>query len=56
MKFEEFHIYSFYRFFDNRQKTQSKKKLDFFLSNKFVKGTILLANEGINGTIAGNKK
>ena len=56
MKFEEFHIYSFYRFFDHRQKTQSKKKLDFFLSNKFVKGTILLANEGINGTIAGNKK
>ena len=56
MKFEEFYIYSFYRFFDHRQKMQSKKKLDFFLSNKFVKGTILLANEGINGTIAGNKK
>ncbi len=35
---------------------QSKKKLDFFLSNTFIKGTILLANEGINGTIAGSKK
>ena len=56
MKFKEFHIYSFYRFFDHRQKMRSKKKLDIFLSNKFVKGTILLANEGINGTIAGNKK
>ncbi len=56
MKFEEFHIYSFYRFFNHRQKTQNKKKLDIFFSNKFVKGTILLANEGINGTIAGEKK
>ena len=56
MKFEEFHIYSFYRFFDHKQKRESKKELDSFLSHKFVKGTILLADEGINGTISGSKK
>ena len=56
MESEEFNIYSFYRFFNHKQKTQSKKKLDIFLSNKSVRGTILLANEGINGTIAGSKK
>ena len=56
MKFKEFHIYSFYRFFNHGQKRESKKELDYFLSNKFVRGTILLADEGINGTISGSKK
>ena len=56
MKVKEFHIYSFYRFFDHKQKSLSKKKLDSFVSNKLIKGTILLADEGINGTISGERK
>ena len=56
MKIEEFHIYSFYRFFNHRQKGISKKKLDSFVSDKLVRGTILLADEGVNGTISGKKK
>ncbi len=56
MRVEEFHIYSFYRFFNHSQKRENKKKLDTFVSNKLVRGTILLADEGINGTISGKKK
>ncbi len=56
MKVEKFHIYSFYRFFNHTQKKISKKKLESFVSDKLVRGTILLADEGINGTISGKKK
>lgn len=56
MAAEEFHIYSFYRFFNHTQKKISKKKLESFVSDKLVRGTILLADEGINGTISGKEK
>ncbi len=56
MKVEKFHIYSFYRFFNHTQKKISKKKLESFVSDKLVRGTILLADEGINGTVSGKKK
>ena len=56
MKNKKFYIYSFYRFFDHKEKKNTKKILDLFLSGKFVRGTILLADEGINGTISGEKK
>ena len=56
MKVKEFHIYSFYRFFNHTQKKIIKKILDSFVSDKLVRGTILLADEGINGTISGKKK
>ena len=55
MTSKTFYIYSFYRFFNNKNKEILKKKLDLHLSNKLVRGTILLADEGINATISGSK-
>ena len=56
MKIREFQIYSFYRFFNHKKKRETKKKLDLFISDKLIRGTVLLADEGINGTISGEKK
>ena len=50
-----FSIFSFYRFCMISNKEELKTKLEELISNFAIKGTILLANEGINGTIAGNK-
>ena len=50
-----FSIYSFYRFCRIANKKQLKNKIEKLISNFSVKGTILLADEGINGTIAGKK-
>ena len=52
MNESDFLICSFYRFFKLKNKEQVKKKLDHFFENKKVKGTILLANEGLNGSIS----
>jgi len=46
-------IISFYRFIGIKEKSAKKKLLDNFLSKKNVKGTILLSNEGINGSLSG---
>lgn len=51
-----FYVYTFYRFKDIKRKDLLKKKLDLFLSKMVVRGTILLADEGINGSISGTKK
>ena len=48
-------IISFYRFIDIEEKSIKKKLLDNLLRNKIIRGTILLSNEGINGSIAGEK-
>jgi len=53
---EYFSIYSFYRFTKIKNKKIIKKKLDIYLKNKLIKGTILLADEGINASIAGDEK
>ena len=48
-------VYTFYRFKD----IKNIKKLKLFLINfsrKKIKGTILIANEGINGSLSGSKK
>jgi UPF0176 protein len=49
-------VYSFYRFkrIDNKKKI--KEKLEKNIKEYFIKGTILLANEGLNGSISGEKK
>ncbi len=52
----KFSIYSFYRFTEIKDKKFAKKRLDEHLSLYIVRGTILLADEGINGTISGSKK
>jgi len=56
MKVKKFRIYSFYRFFNHTQKEIIKKQIDSFVSDKLIRGTILLADEGVNGTISGKKR
>ena len=52
----KFSIFSFYRFIRIKDKKLIKTKLDECLSQYNVKGTILLANEGINGALSASKK
>ena len=49
-------VYSFYRFKNLKNIDQIKIILDNFLKKREIKGTILVANEGINGTISGSKE
>ncbi len=49
-------VYSFYRFINLNNKEKLKKDLDIFISKMSVRGTVLIANEGINGTLSGSKK
>ena len=50
------YIYTFYRFKYLKKIKSLKIKLEKIIKNKLLLGTILLANEGINGTISGTKK
>ena len=52
---EKIYIYTFYRFKDLKKISFLKANLEKFSKNKIILGTILLANEGINGTISGKK-
>ena len=49
-------VYSFYTFKIINNIGHVKTIFDNFLREKYIKGTILVANEGINGTISGSKK
>ena len=49
-------IYSFYRFLEISNKKQIKKKLDSYFKFKVIRGTILLADEGINASISGDEE
>ena len=55
MKKSKFFVYSFYRFKEIHQKKYVKQLLDDYLSNKLVRGTILLADEGINGSVSASE-
>jgi len=46
-------VVSFYKFFEVVDKTKFQSVIKGIFNNKSVKGTILIANEGINGTICG---
>tara|TARA_B100001093_G_scaffold498702_1_gene547111 strand:+ start:686 stop:1615 length:930 start_codon:yes stop_codon:yes gene_type:complete len=48
-------IYTFYRFKDLKKLTFIKKQIKKFAENKLIYGTLLIAKEGINGTISGTK-
>jgi len=48
-------IYSFYRFKKICNKNELKRKLDKYIFKKTLKGTILIAEEGINGSVSGGK-
>ena len=50
------YIYTFYRFKNLIEIRSIKIKLDKYLKNKLILGTVILANEGVNGTISGTKK
>ena len=50
------HIYSFYRFKSLKNPKNIKKRIENIKVNKVVLGTILVAEEGINGTISGIKE
>ena len=50
---KKFEIKSFYRFIKVKNKEKIKRELDEFFKNKIIKGTILLSNEGINGSLSG---
>ena len=53
---EKIYIYSFYRFKKFTRIKAIKSILDKSSKNKLILGTVLLANEGINGTISGTQK
>ena len=52
----KFKVYSFYRFTKVHKKNQIKDLLLRFCKDMEIKGTILLADEGVNGVITGKKK
>ncbi len=56
MKQKSFEIYTFYRFIEIRDINSFKSFLDYHLGKIIIRGTILLANEGINATISGEKE
>ncbi|MDC3155122.1 rhodanese-related sulfurtransferase [Pelagibacteraceae bacterium] len=53
---ENYQLYSFYRFKKISNKIEIKNKLDRYIFKKCLKGTILIAEEGINGSVSGNIK
>lgn len=56
MKNNKFLVYTFYQFTKVYNIKIVKKSLDILLSDKLVRGTILLADEGINGSISASEK
>ena len=51
-----FEVLGFYKFIKIKSLQKNKILLQDFLIKKNIKGTIILANEGINGTISGQTK
>ena len=50
-----FYIFGFYKFKKIKEIKSNKKILNFFFIKNKIRGTIILSNEGINGTISGKK-
>jgi UPF0176 protein len=48
-------IYAFYRFINLKNLKSIKDQLEVFIQKKNIYGTILIASEGINGTISGQE-
>ena len=51
-----FEVLGFYKFINIRSLKKNKILLQDFLIKKKIRGTIIIANEGLNGTISGNCK
>tara|TARA_B100000029_G_scaffold507463_2_gene592132 strand:+ start:583 stop:1527 length:945 start_codon:yes stop_codon:yes gene_type:complete len=56
MKSENLYVYSFYRFLRIRKKKSIKNLLDNYFKTMLLRGTILIANEGINASISGREE
>ena len=54
MKTNLFQVAAFYKFYDLSNLENLQNSFHHFLSKHQIKGTVLLANEGINGTVAGS--
>ncbi|MDC3208231.1 rhodanese-related sulfurtransferase [Pelagibacteraceae bacterium] len=50
------YVYTFYRFKQIDNIMKCKSSIDNNLKHKYLRGTIIIANEGINGSLSGNKK
>ena len=55
MKNDDLYIYTFYRFINIKNKKNIKNLLDKYFKTKLLRGTILIANEGINASISGTE-
>ena len=55
MKNNDLYIYTFYRFLNIKNKKNIKIFLDKYFQTKVLRGTILIASEGINASISGTK-
>ena len=53
MKDKEFCVFSFYQFKNLKDKIHFKKNLSSLCQKEKLKGLILIANEGVNGTVSG---
>ena len=51
-----FEVLGFYKFINIRSLKKNKVLLQDFLIRKKIRGTIIIANEGLNGTISGDSK
>ena len=51
-----FEVFGFYKFVKVKSLKKNKDLLQDFLNKKGMRGTIIIANEGINGTISGKTK
>ncbi|MDC0125605.1 rhodanese-related sulfurtransferase [Candidatus Pelagibacter sp.] len=51
-----FEVLGFYKFIKIKSLKKDKVLLQDFLISKKIRGTIIIANEGLNGTISGNPK
>ena len=51
-----FYISGFYKFKKIKNIKKSKKHLQNYFIKKNIRGTIIISNEGINGTISAKKK
>jgi len=49
-----FEVLGFYKFIKIRSLKKNKDLLQDFLIKKKIRGTIIIANEGLNGTISGD--
>ncbi len=53
MKEQEFCIFAFYQFKTTTNKLQLREKLNNLSKREKIKGIVLIADEGINGTVSG---